>query len=128
VKLVLAEDGSDDVARYRREAARVATASIGYVEVRAALAAARRARRLRPRSFAATRRAFDELWAEVAVVVVDDTLVQAAADAADTFALRAGDAVHLAAAIEIATQDSLLVTWDRDLSRAGSEAGLVVAP
>lgn len=59
---------------------------------------------------------------------VDERLARTAGELAERLALRAYDAVHLAAALDIAEIDILMVTWDQDLAAAARAAGLSVAP
>jgi uncharacterized protein len=70
----------------------------------------------------------DALNAEPVVVGVDEALAQRAGELADERALRGYDAVHLASALALGPGDTILVTWDRDLSNAAAGAGLAVAP
>lgn len=66
-------------------------------------------------------------WQEIDTVRVDRPLVRSAGGLAERFALRAYDAVHLAAALAVVDVD-VLVTWDARLSEAALAAGLSVAP
>jgi predicted nucleic acid-binding protein len=103
----------------------VVCAEIGYVEARAALAAARRHKRL---SAAALRTAKDELellWEQVSIVVVETALVRAAGDVAERDGLRGYDAVHLTAAIT--GQATVVASADRQLVEAARRRGLSVA-
>ena len=68
------------------------------------------------------------LTAELVIVGVDVALAQYAGELADERALRGYDAVHLASALALGSGDTILVTWDRDLSNAAASAGLAVAP
>ena len=43
-------------------------------------------------------------------------------------ALRGYDAVHLATALAFGAEDTILATWDHDLSSAAGLSGLAVAP
>jgi predicted nucleic acid-binding protein len=70
----------------------------------------------------------DAIIAELMVVGVDDALAQRAGELADERALRGYDAVHLASALALAPSETILVTWDRDLSNTAAGAGLAVAP
>jgi uncharacterized protein len=97
--------------------------SIGYLEVRAAIA-----RRLPTRARPRARRLLDEYWQAVETVAVGDTLLALAARAADTHGLRALDALHLAAAQEIQEPELVFVTWDEELGRAAQAAGFAIAP
>jgi uncharacterized protein len=70
----------------------------------------------------------DALTAELVIVGVDEALAQRAGDLADERALRGYDAVHLASALALGPGETILVTWDRDLSNAAVGAGLAIAP
>jgi uncharacterized protein len=59
---------------------------------------------------------------------VDEVLVREAGDVAETFALRALDAVHLAAALVLADEGLVFATWDDRLRAAALNAGLAVTP
>jgi predicted nucleic acid-binding protein len=126
VKLYLTEDGSEQ-AMTLFDAAEVAIVNaLALVEVRAALAAAVRAGRLKAAELA-TAKADLRTLAETFVVVDPGGVLDAAADAAERGALRAYDAVHLATASAVAADDLLFVCWDADLSAAASRAGLATA-
>jgi uncharacterized protein len=68
------------------------------------------------------------LNAELVIVGVDEALAQRAGELADERALRGYDAVHLASALALGPGDTILATWDRDLSNAAVDTGLAVAP
>jgi predicted nucleic acid-binding protein len=70
----------------------------------------------------------DALHAELVIVGVDEALAQRAGEIADERALRGYDAVHLASALALGPGETILATWDRDLSNAAAGAGLAVAP
>ena len=70
----------------------------------------------------------DALNAELVIVGVDEALAQHAGEIADERALRGYDAVHLASALALGSGETILVTWDLDLSNAAVDAGLAVAP
>ncbi|HRC07386.1 MAG TPA: type II toxin-antitoxin system VapC family toxin [Miltoncostaeales bacterium] len=123
--LVDDEDVRDHAERLWRVATAVLCVEIGYVEARAALAAVHRSGRLRTRSFATAKCELDRLWEQLAVVVVDTTLVRAAAELAETARLRGYDAVHLAAARRCGAD--VVVTADRQLASAALTHGLAVA-
>lgn len=116
---------------YRPEAERlwlesdhVACAEIGYVEGRAALAAAHRNQRLASAEMHAATVQFELLWEQLSVVAVDTALVEAAGDLAELDGLRGYDAVHLAAAMT--TQVSVVASADRQLLRAARSHGFGV--
>jgi predicted nucleic acid-binding protein len=70
----------------------------------------------------------EELWEAVDRVAVRTSLVRRAGDLADQHALRGYDAVHLASFETLASDETLLVTFDEDLRRAARAIGLTVAP
>jgi predicted nucleic acid-binding protein len=102
-------------------------ASIGYAEVRAALAAARRRRRLSQGAVNAARTEIEVRWSEIDVQHVDEMLVRNAGDVAETYALRPLDATHLAAALALTDEELVFATWDDRLRAAARKAGLAVA-
>jgi predicted nucleic acid-binding protein len=103
----------------------VVCAEIGYLEARAALAAARRNERLSAASVRIAKDQLERLWEQVSVVVVDTQLMHAAGEAAERDALRGYDAVHLAAAV--AAQVEVVASADRQLVEAARRHGFSVA-
>lgn len=101
---------------------------ISYTETRAALSAAHRLGRIAARTRNSAIRSFDALWPAVTTIGIDDALAQTAGGLAQQYALRGYDAVQLACALKITSGELVLATWDRDLSEAALEAGLIVAP
>ena len=106
----------------------VVTSRVAYPESRAALASAYRARRLSARSFGQARGSLDARFRQVAVIELDRPIAEIAGDVAERFALRAYDAVHLASALTIGSDDLVLLTWDERLAAAGRRAALDVVP
>ncbi|MGZ5307191.1 MAG: type II toxin-antitoxin system VapC family toxin, partial [Actinomycetota bacterium] len=106
----------------------VVTSRVAYPEGRAALASAHRARRLTARSFRQARGSLDTWFRQVAVVELDAPVAEIAGDVAERFALRAYDAIHLASALAIGSDDLVLLTWDERLAAAGRRAALDVVP
>ena len=97
--LVNDERGGEAAERLWLDSDFVVCAEIGYVEARAALAAAHRNARLSTRSFASAKTELEGLWTQVDVVVVNTALIRSAGDLAESDKLRGFDAVHLAAGI-----------------------------
>lgn len=60
-------------------------------------------------------------------VGVDRDLARRAGGYAEDLGLRGYDAVHLATALELGDEETVLVTWDRDLGRAAGRVGLGIA-
>lgn len=95
-----------------------------YVEAAAALAQARRLHRLTARQDTAALTLLDDLWAQFDVADVDDALVRQAAELAHRLALRGYDAVHCAAAHQLADPELVAATGDRRLLGAWHQLGL----
>jgi predicted nucleic acid-binding protein len=72
--------------------------------------------------------AFERLWSTYVVVEISAVLGSRAADIAEWYGLRAGDAIHLASALEIADEETILVAWDDRLRVAAAAAGMMVFP
>ena len=106
---------------------RVASSLLSYPEGRAALAAARRGRRLSATGYAQARQEFESQQGELVLVGIDGPLARRAGELAEEYELRGYDAVHLASALALDT-DTTLVTWDEDLRRAGAQSGCAIAP
>ena len=70
----------------------------------------------------------DALNGELVIVGVDEALARRAGELADERELRGYGAVHLASALALGSGETILVTWDRDLSNAAVGVGLAVAP
>lgn len=125
LKLLIEEDGSDRAALIWDTADALVSVALIVVEGRAALAAARRGRRL---SISQHQRALDEFAAlveELAIVEVTEDLLTSAADLAEDEGLRGYDAVHLAAALTV--EATVLSSADADLCHAAERRGLHVA-
>lgn len=128
LKLLLREEGSETAARLGDDAGELVSASLVYVEARAALARAAGHRRL-PRSRALRARSeLDALWEETLVIGLDSEVLAAAGEITDVYRLRAADAIHLASALTLGDPDLVFATWDAELGRAARESGLAVAP
>jgi len=128
VKALLDEEHSREATELWESATAVQMASVGYVEVRAALAAARCDRRLSPRGLDAAKADLELRWREIDVLYLDELLIHTAGGVAETLALRALDAVHLAAALALDDDELVFATWDNRLRAAAQAAGLAVAP
>lgn len=127
IKLIVVEEGSDVAAELWNNYP-AACSVLAYPEARAALAAARRGARLTLRAHNRAVAQLDALHHEVVIVGVDDALARRAGELADERALRGYDAVHLASALALGPDETILVTWDRDLANAAVSAGLAIAP
>ncbi|MGH9113531.1 MAG: type II toxin-antitoxin system VapC family toxin [Acidimicrobiales bacterium] len=128
VKLLVEEAGSDIAARLWDEADVVVASRLAYPEVRATLAAARRAARLDAASERRARRDWDEFWSATRVIEVTADVAADAATLAGRHVLGGADAVHLASAMTLVEAVPVVVAWDVRLRTAAVDAGLVVAP
>ena len=127
VPLVVDEPGTAAAGRIWDTSDRVVSTRLARVEARAALAQATRAGRLNRRQLARAKHGLDTLLEQLDVVEVDDELIRSASELAETRALRAYDAVHLAAALRLETDDAVMVAGDRALITAAQASGLAVA-
>jgi hypothetical protein len=106
---------------------RAASSVLSYPEGRAALAAARRGGRLTAAGHTRAGTEFESLHAELLIIGVDHDLARHAGALAERFALRGYDAVHLACALALAG-DTTLVSWDEGLRTAAAKSGCTIAP
>jgi predicted nucleic acid-binding protein len=110
------------------------TCEISYLETRAGFARAARDHRIDSSDLGVLKAAFDVDWGRYLYVPVDSDLVRDASDLADRHtrhALRAFDALQLAAATRVAagTEPSVtLVCFDRRLWRSARDAGFDCLP
>ena len=128
VKLFAPQEAGGDLARAMWDSTDLAfTSRIAYVEARAALAAGSRSRRVAGTEQRAGRRALEGFFQAMDLIEVTPDIVRAAGDLAEAHGLRGYDAVHLASSLTLDLDDTVLVTWDRELAWAGYAAGLDLA-
>lgn len=127
IKLVVAEDGSELAVELWGLPYPAASSVLAYPEARAALAAALKAGRLTPAGHARSLADFEVKQAELLVIGVDPSLARHAGGLAEELGLRGYDAVHLASALALGG-DATVVSWDRELSRAARSSGCATAP
>ena len=128
VKLVIEENGSEDAALLWDGADSVLTSRVAHPEVRAALAAARRTKRLDASALKEAKASWEELLQAMRFVELTPALEDAAGDLAEQHALSGFDAVHLASALTIAELPVIMATWDARLHRAARASRLVTLP
>lgn len=124
---MIVEAGSELAAELWDAPLRAASSILCYPEGHAALAAARRARRLTAAGHRRAREEFESLQGELLLVGIDGPLARQAGQLAEELGLRGYDAAHLASALALGTETTL-VSWDRDLRRAASQSGCAFAP
>ena len=127
VKLYLDEEHSDFVRLWADRAEILCTSRVAYPEAMAAVARRWRDGDLADEAFQAIRGALSDQWPDFSSVELDE---EVAGDLAVRYALRGFDAIHLAAALEVAAGatdvPSYFSSFDLQLNRAAREAGLEV--
>ena len=126
----VSETGAETVRGQVEGAELVATSRISYVEILSGLAKARRESRIRRQDqYQQVVLAFQRDWASYVKVAVNTRLIRAAGDLVQRYALRAYDAVQLAAALELQREiptDFRFSSFDKDLNDAASAEGLAI--
>ncbi|MHB8313118.1 MAG: PIN domain-containing protein [Candidatus Dormibacteria bacterium] len=100
----------------------LACAHIGYVELRAAIAAAARAGRLPGASLTRARRRLERVWAATSPIIVDMAVAKRAGGLAESRCLPGYAAVHLTALQRLGPPRRVdrVACWDDELGRAAS--------
>jgi uncharacterized protein len=127
VPLLIDEPGTETAGTMWDQAERVVSVRLVRVEARAALAQAVRLGRISDEQHTHAKRELRVIAAQLDLVDIDDDLVDRAAALAEQHALRAYDAVHLAAAQRVFDQDLVLVAGDQALLAAGENLGMTTA-
>ena len=127
IPLIVDEPASPLCERLWNDASEAVSCRLFYAEARAALARAHRLDRLSAAQLARSVLSLDEIAAGIANVEVTESLVRRAGRLASEHGLRGYDAVHLAAALAIADDDTVLASDDRELLAAATRDGLMVA-
>ena len=120
----MAEQGSSTAVDAWGSADSIAINRLLYPEGRAALAAARRARRLTARDHSLAKQALEDLWRQADVVEITALVAGSAGDLAERHGLRGYDSVHLAAALAVAAD--VMVCADGDLLGAAAAERIAV--
>ena len=128
VKLLVDEDGSDLAAQLWDGCDAALSSRLAYPEVRSALAAANRNRDLDDRTLTSLTADWEQFWAAMRPVELTAEVQRRAGTLAQRHALRGADAVHLASALTIPTNELVVAVWDRRLQTGAVAAGLAVAP
>ena len=128
VKLLVEEEGSDLGAALWDGADAIVSSRLAYSEVRAALAAAGRDRRLAARDVEQAEVTWEQYWAATRPVELSAAVAAQAGKLASLYALRGADAVHLASAIAVGNEGLLFAAWDHRLRAGVGAAGIELAP
>ncbi len=125
VKLYVQDSSSLPVAEMYESLDIVACHDIGFVEVRASLAAAWRMKRLDDGNYTRQVSDFSSDWESVSTVSADQALLLRAAQLAEGFALCGYDSLHLASAerFRLGIPEIQFVAFDAALNRAARLLG-----
>jgi uncharacterized protein len=124
VPLVVSEPSTGRCEKLWRESSGVVVTRLAYVEAAAALSQANRAGRLSSEALDVAHDSLSAIWADCAIRELDESLMIRASELAHRFALRGYDAVHCAAAAEIAGEDIVAATGDKRLLSAWNQLGV----
>lgn len=127
VKLYADEVGSKIVRRAVADANLIATSLLSYTETRSALSRRHRAREMGAPDLERCKQEFERDWERFHRLPIDEAVVRKAGDLCEEYALRAFDAVHLAAADSIQAALRAAVTFacfDGALNGAAAACGL----
>jgi len=128
VKLVVEEEGSDLAATLWDGCDAAVSSRLAFPEVRAALAAAGRLRRLTPVQQNRAEVAWDDFWAATRAVELTQQVTTHAGQLAGQHALRGADAVHMASLLAVGAADTILAVWDQRLRAGAQAAGVQLVP
>ncbi len=128
VKLVVEEDSSDLAATLWDGCDLAVSSRLAYPEVRAAFAAAGRDHRLDADAQSQAEASWEAYWAATWVVELTEGIAARAGQLAGEHALRGADAVHLASALAVGTDELLFAAWDQRLRSGAEAAGILLAP
>jgi predicted nucleic acid-binding protein len=126
-KLYIEETDSGTVEALFRAHDEIATSSLSYAEMRAALAAAARGRRISPEQYPEVLAAFESDWIDLIQVAPSAGLIARAGTLAEQHALKGYDAVHLASVLFLRDETGAAIqccTHDQDLFRAVEREGV----
>lgn len=124
VKLFLEDEGNDHALRDVLDATGpVTTSRFSYIEIRAGLAAARRDGRLQGSRYDGALADFEATWRTFEVIELTPALAEQAGEVAETFGLRAGDAIQFATMRSLGVGDLPVVAWDGRLRAAALASG-----
>lgn len=127
VPLVIDEPTSHRCRRVWNEAARVVSTRLLYPEACAAVARANRMERLTNANTAVAIADLDAVVQQIDHIELTGELARTAGQLAHVRGLHGYDAVHLAAAMEVADDDVVMVTGDAELAAAAAAQGLATA-
>jgi uncharacterized protein len=128
VKLFLEEEGSDLVERLWDTCDIAVSSRLSYVEVCAALGAAHRNRDITKAIFDRSLTTWNTFWDSVHVIELTHSVTLHAGGLAPTHGLKGSDAIQLASALTVKSDDSIMAVWDNRLRSAAQSESLIVIP
>jgi len=128
VKLIVDEPGTDLAVDLWDGCDAALSSRLAYPEVCAALAAAERNRDLSVSEAQGASAAWDQFWAALRPVELTSAVERHAGELARRHALRGADAVHLASALAVDSEELVVAVWDRRLHAGAIAERLLVAP
>jgi predicted nucleic acid-binding protein len=131
VKLYVVEEGSTRVQEAVAATETVATATIAFVEARAALNRRRREGSLSRKDYHHTVNELETDWEQYVLLEVTRGVIRRAADLTHIHPLRAYDAIHLASAMALKERiegPMFFASWDSTLGSAAKREGLRLVP
>ncbi len=127
--MLVSEIGSEEMHAAHLDAGPLLCVGLGFVEATSALARMRKGREITTAQLRDSRAELEQLWKWVNVHATSEALIDRAARVAREDALRAYDAVHLAAAVSFAQTETLeFACWDRELREAAKKRGFTLVP
>jgi hypothetical protein len=127
VKLVVEEAGSDLAAALWDGCDTAVSSRLAYPEVRSALAAAGRTRRLDQAEQERAESLWEDFWAATRPVEFTEAIATHAGELASRHSLRGADAVHLASLLAVSSAETVFAVWDGRLRTGAEAAGIRMA-
>ena len=127
IPILVNETASERAGRLWDSADRLVSVRLVYPEARAALAQAHHTNRISRADLRRAAHELDDLVSQIDIVEVTDRLARRAGELAEVHALRGYDAVHLAAAEQVMSDEVVVVAGDGPLLRSAEAIGLAIA-
>lgn len=128
---IFVESGSEILKGWLQTASLHGTSALTFVEMASALSKAGRLGYIKSNEAQAIWQVFQDDWKRIATINLTELILKQASLLAWRYPLRGYDAVHLASALtwqESNMEPITLITFDRQLWRAGKQEGLEVLP
>ena len=128
VKLLINESGSQLAGDLWTGCDAAVASPLAYPEVRAALAAAHRSRRLRSAELERAEVTWERVWAATRPVEMTHVITLHAGQLARDHALSGADAMHLASLLSVGRAETVMAAWDMRLRIGAVAAGVQLVP